>query len=68
MTIREVLAGMIMTDSVATYKIGFINVDGIEDETELDAEDADNLEKAYQIFCEDNGLKENTVTYMERRK
>ena len=66
MTIREAIEGMNITDTIAAYRVGFINADGVDDETEFNVENADDLEKSYQIFCEDNGLRENTVTYIER--
>ena len=57
MTIRE--AGKeIVTTGGGTYRIGFINTDGQEDETEL--------EELYRDFCKDNGFRQNTVTYVER--
>ena len=65
MTIREAIEGMNITDTIAAYRVGFINADGVDDETEFNVENADDLEKSYQIFCEDNGLRENTVTYIE---
>lgn len=57
MTIRE--AGKeIVTTGGGTYRIGFINTDGQEDETEL--------EELYRDFCKENGFRQNTVTYVER--
>lgn len=57
MTIRE--AGKeIVTTGGGTYRIGFINTDGQEDETEL--------EELYSDFCKENGFRQNTVTYVER--
>ena len=47
-----------MTTGGGTYRIGFINTDGQEDETEL--------EELYRDFCKDNGFRQNTVTYVER--
>ena len=66
MTIKEAIEGMVITDTIATYRVGFINSDGVDDETEFNVENTDDLEKSYQIFCEDNGLREDTVVYVER--
>lgn len=48
-----------------SYRIGFINSEGKEDETELDASDIYDLAEAYAIFCEDNCIPQDTVTYIE---
>ena len=49
-----------------TYRIGFINMDGQEDETELDAYNMTELEELYRDFCKENGFRQNTVIYVER--
>ena len=65
MTIRE--AGKeIVTTGGGTYRIGFINSDGREDETELDVCNLAELEEVYQDFCKENGFRQNTVIYVER--
>lgn len=65
MTIRE--AGKeIVTTGGGTYRIGFINTDGQEDETELDGFNLTELEELYRDFCKENGFRQNTVTYVER--
>ena len=65
MTIRE--AGKeIVTTGGGTYRIGFINTDGQEDETELDGFNMAELEELYRDFCKENGFRQNTVTYVER--
>ena len=65
MTIRE--AGKeIVTTGGGTYRIGFINTDGQEDETELDGFNMEELEELYRDFCKENGFRQNTVTYVER--
>lgn len=65
MTIRE--AGKeIVTTGGGTYRIGFINTDGQEDETELDGFNLTELEELYRGFCKENGFRQNTVTYVER--
>ena len=66
MTIREAGKGMVTTVG-GTYRIGFINMDGQEDETELDAYNMTELEELYRDFCKENGFRQNTVTYMERK-
>ena len=65
MTIREAGKG-IVTNGGGTYRIGFINTDGQEDETEFDAYNIAELEELYRVFCKENGFRQNTVTYVER--
>lgn len=48
-----------------SYRVGFINSEGKEDETELDASDIYDLAEAYAVFCEDNSFPQDTVTYIE---
>ena len=63
MTIREAMEGMHIS-SEYDYRIGFINADGQEDETELSADNNENLESTYEEFCEDNGFSKDTITYI----
>lgn len=49
MTIREAGKGIVTTGG-GTYRIGFINMDGQEDETELDAYNMTELEELYRVF------------------
>ena len=65
MTIREAGKGIVITGG-GTYRIGFINTDGQEDETELDGYNLTELEKLYRDFCKENGFRQNTVIYVER--
>ena len=65
MTIRKAGKG-IVTSGGGTYRIGFINTDGQEDETELDGFNRTELEELYRDFCKENGFRQNTVTYVER--
>lgn len=65
MTIREAGKGIVTTGG-GTYKIGFINTGGQEDETELDGYNMMELEELYRDFCKENGFRQNTVTYVER--
>ena len=65
MTIREAGKGIVTTGG-GTYRIGFINTDGQEDETELDGFNLMELEELYRDFCKENGFRQNTVTYVER--
>ena len=51
---------------ICSYRIGFINSDGKEDETELDVCNLAELEEVYQDFCKENGFRQNTVIYVER--
>lgn len=55
-----------MTAGGVTYRIGFINADGLEDETEFDAFNMTELKMLYQDFCKENGFRQNTVLYVER--
>ena len=55
MTIREAGKGIVTTVG-GTYRIGFINMDGQEDETELDAYNMTELEELYRDFCKENGF------------
>lgn len=54
----------------AMYDIGFLNSDGIEDETEFTVdcetieEAVEELEKLFADFCEENGFQNNQVTYV----
>ena len=65
MTIREAGKG-IVTAGGGTYRIGFINTDGQDDETEFDAYNMDDLETLFRDFYKENGFRQNTVTYVER--
>lgn len=64
MTIREVIKDMNITNKY-DYRIGFINADGQEDETELSADSNEDLVKTYETFCEDNGFSKDTVIYID---
>ena len=63
MTIREAMEGMHIS-SEYDYRIGFINADGQEDETELSADNNEDPESTYEEFCEDNGFPKDTITYI----
>jgi hypothetical protein len=65
MTIREAGKGIVTTGG-GTYRIGFINTDGQDDETEFDAYNMADLETLFKDFCKENGFQQNTVTYVER--
>lgn len=64
MTIREVIKDMNITNKY-DYRIGFINADGQEDETELSADSNGDLVNTYETFCEDNGFSKDTVIYID---
>ena len=67
MTIREAGKGIVINRKrICSYRIGFINSDGREDETELDVCNLAELEEVYQDFCKENGFRQNTVIYVER--
>lgn len=54
MTIREAGKGIVRKSYGGrknTYRIGFVNRDGEEDETELDAEDINDLAKLWSSLC-----------------
>lgn len=63
MTIREAMEGMHISNEY-DYRIGFINAGGQEDETELSADNNEELETTYEEFCEDNGFPKDTITYI----
>ena len=65
MTIEQAGKGAV-TAGGGTYRIGFINSDGFEDETELDAFNMEDLKMLYRDFCRENGFRQNTVLYVER--
>ena len=67
MTIREAGKGIVTNRKrIFSYRIGFINSDGREDETELDVCNLAELEEVYQDFCKENGFRQNTVIYVKR--
>ena len=67
MTISEAGKGIVTNRKrICSYRIGFINSDGREDETELDVCNLAELEEVYQDFCKENGFRQNTVIYVER--
>lgn len=48
------------------YNIGFINSDGMEDETQFESvKTLKELSDLFRDFCKENGFKTNTVTYVE---
>lgn len=47
---------------VHTYDINFINSDEVADETQFDAENINELNVLFTIFCKENGFAKNTVT------
>lgn len=65
MTLREKAKGVV-TSGDGTYRIGFVNNEGREDETELDAFNLQELQEVYSEFCKENNFKQNTVLYVER--
>ena len=66
MTISKAAKG-IFTRYHRTYNIGFINSDGLEDETQFDdIKSIKELGELFSGFCEENGFQKNTVTYIER--
>ena len=65
MTLEQAGKGVV-TAGGGTYRIGFINSDGFEDETELDAFNMEELKMLYRDFCRENEFRQNTVLYVER--
>ena len=68
MTIREAGKGIVRKAYAGrrnTYRIGFINKDGEEDETELEAEDINDLTKLWSSLCSEFNCKVNSVKYVE---
>lgn len=64
MTIREAMEGMNITNEY-DYRIGFIDEDGRESETEFSADSNNDLEELYEVFCQEGGFSNNTVTYVD---
>ena len=48
------------------YRIGFVNIYGEEDETELDAMNINDLERLWLSLCTEFECKGNSVRYVER--
>jgi len=62
-TIREAGKGVVVGDTGSqTYRIGFNG----NDETELIARNAGELEKLWKSLCPEFGCKTNSVDYVER--
>ena len=64
MTITEAMEGMRITNEY-DYRIGFINADEQEDETELSADSNEDLVNTYEEFCKENGFLKDTVIYID---
>ena len=52
--------------SRGTYDIGFINSDGMNDETEFFVDDLEDLVTLFGEFCRENGLMGHSVTHIEK--
>lgn len=52
--------------SRGTYDIGFINSDGMNDETEFFVDDLEDLVALFDEFCRENGFTEDSVTHIEK--
>ena len=52
--------------SRGTYDIGFINSDGMNDETEFFVDDLEDLVALFGEFCRENGFTEDSVMHIER--
>lgn len=64
MTIREAIEGMNITTEY-DYRIGFLNAEGQEDETEISADSNEDLVNTYETFCEENSFPKDSVTYID---
>ena len=49
-----------------SYRIGFVNERGEEDETELDTASINDLDALWHSLCSEFQCKPNAVTYVER--
>lgn len=65
MLVKEAVKGEFAKGNHA-YRIGFINNDGNEDETELDATSVKGLEEVWVGFCNENKVKTDAIVYIER--
>ena len=65
MTLREAAKGVV-TAYGGTYYIGFENLEIGEDQTMFTADNLKDLEMLWNDFCEENGFRKNSVTYVER--
>ncbi len=65
MTIREAGKG-IVTAGGNTFRIGYMDEDGLEAETEMSAYNMTELMELYRDFCKDNSMKQNTVRYISK--
>lgn len=67
MTIRRAGKGIVFnTKKPRSYRIGFVNSHGEEDETELDATSIRDLEELWSSLCEEFECKFNSVNYIEK--
>lgn len=64
MTIREAMEGMNISNKY-DYRIGFIDENGRESETEFSVDSNNELENIYERFCEGCGFSKDTVTYID---
>lgn len=64
MTIREAMEGMHISNEY-DYRIGFIDENGSESETEFSVDSNSELEEIYEQFCEECGFSKDTVTYID---
>lgn len=67
MTIREAGKGIVKKayGRPNTYRIGFRNNDGEEDETELDAMDMKELDALWRSLLEEFNCRSDSVLYVE---
>lgn len=65
MTLREAAKGVV-TAYGGAYHIGFENPEIGEDQTMFSADNLKDIEMLWKDFCEENGFRKNSVTYVER--
>ena len=63
---KNVVASIPKSQPGITYQIGFVNPDGMDDETEFDnVHGLRELDDLYTAFCKENAFALNTVLYVE---
>jgi len=69
MTIREAGKGVVKKGYgyLRAYCIGFLNNNGEEEQTELDALDMSDLDNLWKSLCPELNCKVNSVLYVEAK-
>lgn len=66
MTVREAGRGIVRCGG-GTYQIGYIDLYGEENETELSAFNMKDLEELWSSLCPEFACRRNSIRYIERR-